>query len=108
MEKAGIGPDTRRCIPRREGGLETPVVILLSEILLTGCAVVRPLPQDRPMKEKCMFLFGIGAMVSAVLFGLWLWIDDKAATEESPKGSRDAQEADAEFERTMKDIEDGK
>ncbi|MBB2163837.1 hypothetical protein HLH26_04670 [Gluconacetobacter sp. 1b LMG 1731] len=60
------------------------------------------------MKEKCMFLFGIGAMVSAVLFGLWLWIDDQAATEESPKGSRDAQEADAEFERTMKDIEDGK
>lgn len=55
-----------------------------------------------------MFLFGIGAMVSAVLFGLWLWIDDQAATEESPKGSRDAQEADAEFERTMKDIEDGK
>lgn len=55
-----------------------------------------------------MFLFGIGSLVSAVLFGLWLWFDNQAATEESPKDSRDAREADAEFERTMKDIEDGK
>ncbi|GAA4475772.1 hypothetical protein [Gluconacetobacter asukensis] len=55
-----------------------------------------------------MFLFGIGALISAVLFGLWLWVDNQAVTEESPKGSRDAKEADAEFERTMKDIEEGK
>lgn len=55
-----------------------------------------------------MFFFGIGGLVCAVLFGLWLWLDNQAVSEDSPKGSRDAQEADAEFERTMKDIEEGK
>ncbi|MFW7268283.1 hypothetical protein ACMAUO_09980 [Gluconacetobacter sp. Hr-1-5] len=62
----------------------------------------------RRQEQKTMFFFGIGGLISAVLFGLWLWIDNQAATEESPKGSLDAKEADAEFERTMKDIEEGK
>ncbi|WP_264812255.1 hypothetical protein [Gluconacetobacter sacchari] len=46
------------------------------------------------------------AILSMVLFGLWMWIDDQAVNDEGPKADRDA--ADAEFERTMKDIEDGK